>query len=116
MTWLLIVGKMCTPFEAGSQRVRDTLSSLRAYHGFESILWFGFGHSSFLTVLAEREPGLNCAALRACLGETYRSARASQIFRAQWKTNDVHSDLEPSRSQFRALVGSCSGLFLSTPI
>lgn len=101
--------------ETGNQRVRDALSSLRPYYGFESLLWFGFGHKSFLTVLTERELGVNCAALCACLGETYGSARAAQLLQALWKTNGFPEDLEPSRRQFGTLVSSCSGLFLSTP-
>ena len=100
--------------ETGNQRVRDAMSSLRPYYGFESLLWFGFGHQSFLTGLTERELGLNCAALCACLGETYGSARASQLLQALWKTNDFPEELEPSRRQFGVLVSSCSGLFLST--
>ena len=101
--------------ETGIQRVRDAMSSLRPYYGFESLLCFGFGHKSFLTVLTERELGLKCAALCACLGETHGSARASQLLQALWKINDFPEDLEPSRNQFDALVSSCSGLFLSTP-
>lgn len=80
-----------------------------------SLLWFGFGQKSFLAVLTERELGVKCAALCACLGETYGSAKASQLLQALWKTNDFPEDLEPSRSQFGELVSSCSGLFLPTP-
>ena len=101
--------------ERGGQRVRDALGRLRPYYGFESVLWFGFGHRSFLTVLTERELGLNCAALCACLGETYGPTRAAHLLQALWRTNDFPNDLEPSRSQFSALVSSCSGLFLLTP-
>ena len=50
---------------------------MRPYHGFESVLWFGFGHKSYLTLLTVQEIGLNCAALCACLGETYGEARAA---------------------------------------
>ena len=101
--------------EIGTRRVRDAISSLRPDYGFESLLWFGFGHKSFLTILTERELGLKCAALCACLGETYESARASQLLQALWKTNDFPGDFEPSRNQFSKLVSGCSGLFLATP-
>ncbi|MCJ1341377.1 hypothetical protein MMC09_006673 [Bachmanniomyces sp. S44760] len=101
--------------EKGNQRVRDALSSLRPYYGFESVLWFGFGHKSFLNILTERELGVKCAALCACLGETFGSNRAAQLLQALWKTNDFPEDFEPSRRQFGALVSGCSGLFLATP-
>ena len=100
--------------ETGNRRVRDALSNLRTYHGFEAVLWFGFGHKSFLAILTERELGLNCAALCACLGETYGSARASQLLQALWKANEFPIDLEPSIMQFEALVSSCSGLLIKT--
>lgn len=101
--------------ELGTQRVRDALSRIRPYHGFESILWFGFGHKSYLALLIDQELGLNCAALCACLGETYGAARAAQLLQALWRTYDFPIDLEPSRSQYRALVSNCSGFLLSTP-
>jgi len=101
--------------EKGHERVSDALSKLRPYHGFESVLWFGFGHKSYLALLTEQELGLNCAALCACLGEAYGSARASQLLQAVWRTNDFPETSLPSRSEFRALVDCCNGLLLSTP-
>jgi len=101
--------------EKGNQRVRDALDNLRISYGFESVLWFGFGQRSFLRLLTERELGINCAALCACLGETYGTPKAAQLLQALWEVNDFPTDLQPSRSQFSALVSGCSGLFLSTP-
>ena len=101
--------------ELGSQRVRDALSRIRPSHGFESVLWFGFGYKSYLALLTEQELGLNCAALCACLGETYGEARAAQLLQALWRTYNFSNELEPSRSQYRALISNCSGFLLSTP-
>lgn len=101
--------------EKGNQRVRDALDNLRVSYGFESVLWFGFGQKSFIRLLTERELGLNCAALCACLGETYGTSQAAQTLQNLWDVNGFPQDLQPSRSQFRALVSGCSGLFLSTP-
>ena len=96
------------------QRVRDAISNLRPHYGFESLLWFGFGHKSSLTILTECHFVLKCAALCAFLGETYGSTRASQLLQALWKTNDIPEDLERSRNRFGTLVSACSGLFLAT--
>jgi len=101
--------------EKGNQRVRDALDNLRVSYGFESVLWFGFGHKSFLRLLTERELGVSCAALCACLGETYGTPKAAELLQALWDVNDFPKDLQPSRSQFGTLVSSCCGLFLSTP-
>ncbi len=79
------------------------------------VLWFGFGHRSFLRLPTERELGVNCAALCACLGETYGTPKAAELLQVLWEVNDFPTDLQPSRSQFGALVSGCSGLFLLTP-
>lgn len=110
---LAISTKFCLS-EDGSQRVREALSKLKPFHGFESILWFGFGQKSFLAFLTERELGVNCAALCACLGETYGSAGASRVLQTLWKVNEFPSDMEPSRTQFATLVSNCAGLFIKT--
>lgn len=101
--------------EKGNERIRDALDNLRVSYGFESVLWFGFGHRSFLRLLTERELGVNCAALCACLGETYGTPKAAELLQALWEVNDFPTDKQPSRSQFIALVSGCSGLFLPTP-
>jgi len=110
----LLIANQFRLSEKGHERVSDALSKLQPYYGFESVLWFGFGHKSYLALLTEQELGLNCAVLCACLGETYGSARASQLLQALWRTNDFPETSLPSRSEFRALVDCCSGLFLST--
>lgn len=93
--------------EKGNQPVRDALDNLRVSYGFESVLWFGFGHKSFLRLLTERELGVSCAALCACLGETYGTPKAAELLQALWDVNDFPKDLQPSRSQFGTLVSSC---------
>jgi len=42
-------------------------------------------------------------------------SQQGQVDQALWEVNDFPQDLQPSRSQFGALVSGCSGLFLSTP-
>ena len=101
--------------EKGNQRVRDALDNLQVSYGFESVLWFGFGQKSFIRLLTERELGVNCAALCACLGETYGTLKAAEILQTLWEVNEFPNDLQPSRSQLGALVSGCSGLFLPTP-
>ena len=109
---------MCTRFRLGRMghiRVSDALNNLRPYYGFENVLWFGFGHKSFLTLLTETEAGFNCAALCASLAEAYGVDRAAQLLQALWRVQGLSASLEPSRSQFRALVNGCSGLLVASP-
>lgn len=101
--------------ELGHRRVSLALSNLRTYYGYESVLWFGFGHKSFLATLTERETGFNCAAICAAFAEAFGPTRSAEILQALWRTEGLSDDLEPSRSQLQALVEGCSGLFLATP-
>ena len=101
--------------EMGHIRVSDALKNLRPYYGFERTLWFGFGHKSFLSLLTEHQAGFNCAALCASLAEVYGVDRSAQFLQALWRVQGMSEALEPSRSQFRALVNGCSGLLVATP-
>lgn len=99
----------------GQMRVLEALNNLRQYFGFERVLWFGFGHKSFLALLTEHQAGFNCAALCASLAEVYGVDRSAQLLQALWRVQGLSEFLEPSRAQFRALVNGCSGLLLATP-
>ena len=101
--------------EMGQMRVSEALNNLRPYFGFERALWFGFGHKSFIALLTEHQAGFNCAALCASLSEVYGVDRSAQLLQALWRAQGLSELLEPSRTQFRALVNGCSGLLLATP-
>ena len=101
--------------QMGQMRVSQALRNLRQYFGFERVLWFGFGHKSFLALLTEHQAGVNCAALCASLAEVYGVDQSAQFLQALWRVQGLSETLEPSRSQFRALVNGCSGLLLATP-
>ena len=101
--------------QMGQLRISEALKHLRPYFGFEPVLWFGFGHKSFLSVLTEQQAGVNCAALCASLAEVYGVDRSAQLLQALWRVQGLSEFLEPSRTQFRALVNGCSGLLLVTP-
>ena len=101
--------------QMGQMRVSEALKNLREYYGFDRVLWFGFGHKSFLALLTEHQAGVNCAALCASLAEAYGVDRSAQLLQALWRVQGFSELLEPSRHQFRALVQGCSGLFLATP-
>ena len=109
---------MCTRFRLGRMghiRVSDAVKNLRSYYGFERVLWFGFGHKSFLALLTECEAGFNCAALCASLAEAYGTDRSAQLLQALWRVQGLSNALEPSRSQLYALVSGCSEVLLATP-
>lgn len=101
--------------QMGQMRVSEALNNLRQYFGLERVLWFGFGHKSFLALLTEHQAGFNCAALCGSLAEVYGVDRSAQLLQALWRVQGLSEFLEPSRAQFRALVNGCSGFLLVTP-
>ena len=101
--------------QMGQMRVSQALNNLQQYFGFDRVLWFGFGHKSFLALLTEHQAGVNCAALCASLTEAYGVDQSAHFLQALWRVQGLSDTLEPSRSQFRALVSGCSGLLLATP-
>ena len=75
---------MSTRFRLGAMghmRISEALGNLRQYYGFERVLWFGFGHQSFLSLLTEHQAGFNalCASLAA---EVYGVDRSAQLLQA----------------------------------
>ena len=98
--------------ENGSRRVDEALSQLKQYHCFENVLWFGFGHKSFVRLLVDSQLGVNCIALCTCLGEAHQPATAAKILNALWKVEGFLEQYRPSRSQFENLVGACSGVLI----
>ncbi|MCJ1435330.1 hypothetical protein MMC27_004702 [Xylographa pallens] len=101
--------------QMGQLRISQALKNLRPYFGFERALWFGFGHKSFLSLLTEHQAGVNCAALCASLAEVYGVDRSALLLQALWQVQGLSESLEPSRTQFKALVNGCAGLLLATP-
>lgn len=65
--------------ELGRQRVWDALQKLRVYSSHSNLLYFGFGHRSFLRFLSESVSGLKCIALCSCLGEMHSEDIAAHV-------------------------------------
>ena len=63
--------------ENGSRHVDEALSQLKQYHGFENVLWFGFGYKSFVRLLADSQLGVNCIALCALSWGSTSASNAS---------------------------------------
>ena len=64
---------------SGRQRMDQAMRSLRGVPGWDKILWFGFGHQSFVKMMGDNQLGLNCIALCACLTEVKSIARTSLL-------------------------------------
>lgn len=101
--------------DLGRKRVWDTVGRLRVYGGASDLLYFGFGHRSFLRFLSESVSELKCIALCSCLAEMHSDYVAGKILSALWHEFGYPEDNEPSHHQFKALIKACGGAFACSP-
>ena len=94
----------------GRRRMDQTMQSLRGVPGLDKILWFGFGHQSFVKMMGDNQLGLNCVALCSCLTEVHSEETAARVFEGLWELNKFPVNYEPSHTQLLALVKACSGV------
>ena len=94
----------------GRERMDQAMRSLRGIPGLDKILWFGFGHQSFVRIMGDNQLGLNCVALCSCLTEVHSEDVAARVLEELWELNNFPENYEPSHTQFLALVKACSGV------
>jgi len=100
----------------GRRRMDEVLKSLHSQSGFNKLLFFGFGHQSFVKVMADTQLGVNCVALCSCLAEAHSVELAAWILAALWKELDFPDQYEPSHAQFVTLVKACAGVVTKSPL
>ena len=98
----------------GEKRVDDALQNLRGVPGFEQILYFGFGHKSFVKLLAEDPKGTDLVALCSCLGEMHSETVTAWVLRELWSIEGFPDEYKPPHSQFMALAKACAGVLTRT--
>ena len=96
--------------DGGRQRMDQTMQRLRGFPGLDKILWFGFGHQSFVKMMGDNQLGLNCMALCSCLTEVHSEETTAHVLQNLWELNNFPDNYEPSYTQFLALVKACSGV------
>ena len=96
------------------RRVERILSSLQGRGSYQDLLWFGFGHRSFVNLITSTHVGLQCAALCGCLADTHSIDVAGFILQDLWKACDFPDQYEPSHEQFAKLIKACQGIFASS--
>lgn len=106
----LALGSRFRMSNGGRQRMDQTMRSLRGVPGLDKILWFGFGHQSFVKMMGDNQLGLNCLALCSCLTEVHSEETAAHVLEGLWELSNFPDNYEPSHTQFLALVKTCSGV------
>lgn len=98
----------------GERRINDAIQNLRGVPGFDQILYFGFGHKSFVKLLAEDPKGSDLVALCSCLGEMHSETVTAWVLRELWSIEGFPDDYKPPHSQFMALAKACAGVLAGT--
>jgi len=111
----VLVGSHINWSPNGSKRFYDALSKAPVHKGFNSILWFGFGHKCPIQILGETDAGSKFTAICACLTEVYSTSMAAQIMLAfskivLAKISEPRPPL-PSLLQIHLLAEKCAGIF-----
>src|SRR5215471_8418093 len=72
--------------ELGKRRMDEALQNLTGRSGFNEVLFFGFGYKSFISILAEKQQGINCIALCGCLETLHTVPISARVLASLWKT------------------------------
>ncbi|KAH8894184.1 hypothetical protein GQ53DRAFT_858827, partial [Thozetella sp. PMI_491] len=91
------------------KRLLDALSRLPSFSSYGKLVWFGFGIKPILMNLVEREEGIACVGLCACLSVSYDSFYAAKVLRELCIWNKAPPQLIPSIHQWKKLVEICAG-------
>lgn len=100
--------------EVGRRRMDEALQNLKAFPGFERVLYFGFGVQSLVRLLGETQPGINCLALCSCLADSHDEKLAAYVLKELWEVLEFPREYEPAYAQFLALIKACSGVVATT--
>ena len=103
-----IIGK------TGERRMDEAIGNLQTASGFDKVLYFGFGYMSYVRILAETRPGINCIALCACLSDAHSEIVTARILAALWRELKFPQEYEPAHSQFLSLTRACAGVVATT--
>ena len=94
--------------------MEDSIKKLKKYGACTDLLWFGFGIKQVVTDLAETEEGLSLVALLSSLLTCFGTSFSATVLRELCLILGVPREFMPSLSQWRALLGVCSGILMGS--
>ncbi|KFY80659.1 hypothetical protein V499_00487 [Pseudogymnoascus sp. VKM F-103] len=97
----------------GQKNINNALKDMKAYAGFQNILWFGFGMKHPARVIAMTQQGSALVALCAALSECFPHETAAEILSDMASLED-NLDMTPACSEWLALIKSCAGILSTT--
>lgn len=98
----------------GAQNMDVALKNTSGVLGYDKLLYYGFGYSSFVNILTETKVRVNLVALCACLVHMHGVTVAADVLAALWKLEAFPESFEPAISQFNALATACAGVVTVT--
>ena len=94
--------------------MEDSIKKLKKYGTCTDLLWFGFGIKQVVTDLAETEEGLSLVALMSSILTCFGTSFSATVLREMCLIMGVSREFMPSLSQWRALLGVCSGILMGS--
>ncbi|KAF2495454.1 hypothetical protein BU16DRAFT_618260 [Lophium mytilinum] len=105
----------CLPISvAGEKKLKEAVSSCKAFSSFGTMLWFGIGVRHILRTMVDTSQGASSVALVACLAEGFGPERAAKVLYEMAKLVRVPSNLSPSYDQWVQYAEVCSGLLATS--
>ncbi|KFY19031.1 hypothetical protein V493_08185 [Pseudogymnoascus sp. VKM F-4281 (FW-2241)] len=98
---------------SGKRNVTNALNNMKAYAGFQNVLYFGFGMKHPARKIAMIEQGVTLVALGATLSECFPFDTAAEIL-SDMVSLQSNLDMTPSVSEWLAVINSCSGILSTT--
>lgn len=98
---------------SGKKNVKDALDNMKAYAGFQNVLWFGFGMKHPARKMAMAEQGVTLVALCAALSECFPYDTAAEIL-SDMVSLQSNLDMTPAVSEWLAVINSCAGILSTT--
>ena len=96
------------------KKILERIDKLPQVSMYGSIARFGFGLQHILQDLAERDSGISCIALCACLKESYDSFYGAQVLRFLCRAQNAPEEMTPGTQRWVSLLKASAGLFSDT--
>ncbi|KFY43900.1 hypothetical protein V494_01776 [Pseudogymnoascus sp. VKM F-4513 (FW-928)] len=97
----------------GKKNVQNALDNMKAFAGYQNVLWFGFGMKHPARKIAMADQGVTLVALCAALSECFPYDTAAEIL-SDMISLQSNLDMKPSVSEWLSVINSCAGILSTT--
>lgn len=98
---------------SGKRNIQNALDNMKAFAGFQNVLWFGFGMKHPARKIAMVEQGVTLVALCAALSECFPYDTAAEIL-SDMVSLQSNLDMTPAVIEWLAVINACAGILSTT--